>query len=68
MVDGLSERDKRLVSVQSPAVMEYTAGTQHVKAKEDIVARRARQSAGRGDVAVRGGTAARRAGQRPRDL
>jgi outer membrane lipoprotein-sorting protein len=40
MVAALSERDKRLVSVQSPAVMEYTAGTQHVKAKEDIVARR----------------------------
>ena len=40
MVAALAERDKRLVSVESPAVMEYTVGTQHVKAKEQIVARR----------------------------
>ena len=40
MVAALAERDKRLVSVETPAVMEYTVGTQHVKAKEQIVARR----------------------------
>jgi outer membrane lipoprotein-sorting protein len=40
MIAALIERDRRLASVQSPAVMEYTAGDQHVKAKEEIVARR----------------------------
>ncbi len=40
MTAALVERDRRLASVQSPAVMEYTAGDQHVKAKEDIVAQR----------------------------
>jgi outer membrane lipoprotein-sorting protein len=40
MISALIERDRRLAGVQSPAVMEYTAGTQHVKAKEDIVAKR----------------------------
>ena len=41
MIAALVERDRRLASVQSPAVMEYTAGDQHVKAKEEIVAKRA---------------------------
>jgi hypothetical protein len=40
MVAALVERDRRLACMQTPAVMEYTAGTQHVKAKEDIVAKR----------------------------
>jgi hypothetical protein len=40
MIAALVERDRRLASVQSPAVMEYTAGDQHVKAKEEIVAKR----------------------------
>jgi outer membrane lipoprotein-sorting protein len=40
MVAALQERDRRLSSMQTPAVMEYTAGSQHVKAKEQIVARR----------------------------
>jgi hypothetical protein len=39
-IAALDERDKRLVSMQTPAVMEYTAGTQHVKAKEQITVRR----------------------------
>jgi outer membrane lipoprotein-sorting protein len=37
---ALAERDKTLDSVQSPAVMEYTAPGQHLKAKEDIVMRK----------------------------
>lgn len=37
---ALSERDRALFSMQTPAIMEYTAGGQHLKAKEDIVARR----------------------------
>ena len=40
MIAALAERDRRLACVQSPAVMEYTAGDQHVKAKEDITAKR----------------------------
>ena len=40
MTAALVERDRRLACVQSPAVMEYTAGAQHVKAKENIVAKR----------------------------
>jgi outer membrane lipoprotein-sorting protein len=40
MIAALVERDRRLACVQSPAVMEYTAGDQHVKAKEEIVAKR----------------------------
>jgi len=40
MIAALVERDRRLACVQSPAVMEYTAGAQHVKAKEEIVAKR----------------------------
>lgn len=37
---ALAERDKLLESVQTPAIMEYTAPGQHLKAKENIVARR----------------------------
>jgi len=40
MIAALVERDKRLASMQTPAVMEYRAGDQHVKAKEEIVVRR----------------------------
>jgi hypothetical protein len=40
LIAALAERDRKLSGVQSPAVMEYTAGQQHVKAKEDIVAKR----------------------------
>ncbi len=39
LIAALAERDQRLASMQTPAVMEYTAGAQHVKAKEDIVVR-----------------------------
>jgi len=37
---ALAERDRALYSMQTPAIMEYTAPGQHLKAKEDIVARR----------------------------
>jgi len=40
LIAALAERGKRLDSMQTPAVMEYTAGDQHVKAKEEIVVRR----------------------------
>jgi hypothetical protein len=40
LIVALAERDKRLDSMQTPAVMEYTAGDQHVKAKEDLVVKR----------------------------
>jgi hypothetical protein len=40
LIAALAERDKRLDSMQTPAVMEYTAGDQHVKAKEDLVVKR----------------------------
>src|SRR5260370_18091106 len=36
----LAEREKSLYSMQTPAIMEYTAGSQHLKAKEEIVVRR----------------------------
>ena len=39
LIAALAERDKRLDSMQTPAVMEYTAGDQHVKAKEEIIVR-----------------------------
>jgi outer membrane lipoprotein-sorting protein len=39
-VAALEERDKRLDAMQTPAVMEYTAGDQHLKAKESIVVKR----------------------------
>ena len=37
---ALAERDRRLDSMQTPAVMEYTAGTRHMKAKEEITVKR----------------------------
>ena len=37
---ALAERDRALYSMQTPAIMEYTAGGQHLKAREDIVVRR----------------------------
>ena len=37
---ALTDRDRSLYSMQSPAVMEYTAAGKHLKAKEDIVVRR----------------------------
>jgi outer membrane lipoprotein-sorting protein len=37
---ALADRDRALYSMQTPAIMEYTAPGQHLKAKEDIVARR----------------------------
>ncbi len=40
LIAALAEREKRLDSMQTPAVMEYTAGDQHVKAKEEIVVKR----------------------------
>jgi len=40
LIAALAERDKRLDSMQTPAVMEYTAGDQHVKAKEEIIVKR----------------------------
>jgi outer membrane lipoprotein-sorting protein len=40
MIAALVERDRRLACMETPAVMEYTAGDQHVKAKEEIVAKR----------------------------
>jgi outer membrane lipoprotein-sorting protein len=40
LTTALAERDKTLVSMQTPAIMEYTAGGQHLKAKEDLVVRK----------------------------
>ncbi len=40
LIDALAERDRRLASMQTPAVMEYIAGDQHLKAKEEIVVKR----------------------------
>src|SRR5260370_40886486 len=40
MTAAMAERDRRLACVERPAVMEYTAGDQHVQAKENIVAKR----------------------------
>src|SRR5208337_3973081 len=40
MVAALVERDRGLACMQTPAVMEYTAGDQHVKAKEELVVKR----------------------------
>ena len=37
---ALAQRDRALDSMQTPAVMEYTAGNQHLKAKEQIIVRR----------------------------
>jgi outer membrane lipoprotein-sorting protein len=40
MLQSLVRRDLELVSMQSGAVMEYTAGDRHVKAREQIAVRR----------------------------
>jgi hypothetical protein len=40
LVRALAARDRGLSSMQTPAVMEYTGGGQHVKAREQIVVRR----------------------------
>ncbi len=40
LTTALAERDKSLESMQTPAIMEYTANGQHLKAREDIVVRR----------------------------
>ena len=40
MIAALGERDRRLACMQTTAVMEYTAGDKHVKAKEEIVVKR----------------------------
>jgi outer membrane lipoprotein-sorting protein len=40
LTDSLAQREKSLDSMQTHAVMEYTAGGQHLKAKEEIVAQR----------------------------
>lgn len=37
---ALAERDRTLESMQTPAIMEYTAGGQHLKAREDLVVRK----------------------------
>jgi outer membrane lipoprotein-sorting protein len=37
---ALADRDRALYSMQTPAIMEYTAPSQHLKAREDIVVRR----------------------------
>ncbi len=37
---ALAERDRALASMQTPAIMEYTAPGQHLKAREDIVVAR----------------------------
>ena len=40
LTNAMAERDRALVSLQTTAVMEYTNGTDHVKAREDLVVRR----------------------------
>jgi outer membrane lipoprotein-sorting protein len=40
MIAALVERDRRLACMQTTAVMEYTAGDKHVKAKEEITVKR----------------------------
>ncbi len=40
MITALAQRDESLDSMQTRAVMEYTSGDQHVKAKEDLVVKR----------------------------
>lgn len=37
---ALAQRDKMILSMQTAAIMEYTGGGEHVKARERIVARR----------------------------
>ena len=40
LTSAMAERDRALQSMQTSAVMEYSNGDQHVKAREDLVARR----------------------------
>ena len=40
LTNAMAERDRALVSLQTNAVMEYTNGADHVKAREDIVVAR----------------------------
>jgi hypothetical protein len=40
LTTAMAQRDRALQSLQTSAVMEYTSGTEHVKAREDIVVRR----------------------------
>ncbi len=40
LTNAMAERDRALVSLQTSAVMEYSNGAEHIKAREDIVVRR----------------------------
>jgi outer membrane lipoprotein-sorting protein len=40
LTSAMAERDRSLESLQTNAVMEYSSGADHVKAREDIVVRR----------------------------
>jgi len=40
LTNAMAERDRALVSLQTSAVMEYSSGNDHVKAREDIAVRR----------------------------
>jgi hypothetical protein len=40
LTSAMAERDRALQAMQTSAVMEYTNGDQHVKAREDLVVRR----------------------------
>ncbi len=40
LTNAMAERDRSLESLQTSAVMEYSNGTDHVKAREDIIVRR----------------------------
>jgi hypothetical protein len=40
LITAMAQRDRALQSLQTGAVMEYASGTDHVKAREDIVVRR----------------------------
>ena len=40
LTEAMAHRDRALESLQTSAVMEYTNGADHVKAREDIVVRR----------------------------
>src|SRR5271168_742104 len=40
LITAMAQRDRALQSLQTGAVMEYASGTDHVKAREDIVVQR----------------------------
>jgi len=40
LTSAMAERDRSLESLQTSAVMEFTSGADHVKAREDIIVRR----------------------------